>query len=279
VSRTHIIDSSSIIKDIQDMCLTGLDTLSIFHFDFRDKKKQDARNLLSSVLIQLCQQSNQFSTILSSVYSDHGDGSREPEIPTLLGCLKRILEVQGQGTHYIVVDALDESPNSSGPPPRRREHVLEILKELIELNLPHTRFCITSRPEPDIRNVLEPLNPYNVSLQNQEGQIEDLAEYVNSVVNSDATMRNWPEETKKLVIDTLSKNGSGMYVIMAMTLHTGFCFSCDNFRFLWAYCQLEALRQCPLRDISTTLRELPESLDETYKPRCDMHRYTCHIRC
>ena len=141
VSRAHIIHSSSIIKVIQDMCLTGLDTLSIFHFDFRDKKKQDARNLLSSVLMQLCQKSNQFSKILSSVYSVHGDGSREPEIGTLLGCLKTMLAVQGQGTHYIVVDALDESPNSSGPPPRRREQVLNILKELIELNLPHTRFC------------------------------------------------------------------------------------------------------------------------------------------
>jgi hypothetical protein len=140
VTRTHIIDSSSIIKDIQDMCPTGLDTLSIFHFDFRDKKKQDARNLLSSVLIQLCQHSNQFSKILSSVYSDHGDGSREPEINTLLGSLKTMLSVQGQGTSYIVVDALDESPNSSGPPPRR-EQVLTILKELIELDLPHTRFC------------------------------------------------------------------------------------------------------------------------------------------
>jgi len=262
VSRAHIIHSSSIIKVIQDMCLTGLDTLSIFHFDFRDKKKQDARNLLSSVLIQLCQHSNQFSKILSSVYSVHGDGSREPEIGTLLGCLKTMLAVQGQGTHYIVVDALDESPNSSGNPPRR-EQVLEILEELIELNLPHTRFCATSRPEPDIRRVLEPLNPCNVSLQNQDGQIKDLAEYVNSAVHSDATMRNWPEKVKELVIYNLSKNGRGMYVIMAMTPHTG--FSCDSFRFRWAYCQLDTLRKCPLRDISTALKELPKSLDETYK--------------
>jgi hypothetical protein len=50
--------------------------------------------------------------------------------------------VQGQGTLYIVVDALGddgESPNSSGPDdrsPPRREQVLTILKELIELNLP-----------------------------------------------------------------------------------------------------------------------------------------------
>src|SRR5579863_1320613 len=42
-------------------------------------------------------------------------------------------------------------------------------------------------------------------------------------------------------------------------------FSCDDFRFRWAYCQLEALRQCPLRKISRALKELPETLDDTYK--------------
>ena len=70
-----------------------------------------------------------------------------------------------------------------------------------------------------------------MSLQNQEGQIKDLAEYVNSVVHLDTTMRNWPEKVKELIIDTLTKKGRGMYVIMAMMLHTSFCFSRDNFRF------------------------------------------------
>jgi len=44
---------SSIIEDIQDMCRAGLATLAIFYCDFRDKNKQNALNLLSSVLIQL----------------------------------------------------------------------------------------------------------------------------------------------------------------------------------------------------------------------------------
>jgi len=54
-----------------------------------------------------------------------------------------------------------------------------------------------------------------------------------------------------------------MYVIMTMMLRTG--FSCVDFRFRWAYCQLDALKKCPLRDISTALNKLPKSLDETYK--------------
>ena len=217
--------------------------------------------MLSSILIQLCHQSDEFSQVLSSIYSTHGDGSREPSIDVLLECLKTMLTLPGQATIYIVVDALDESPNSSGLP-TQREQVLKTLKALIDMKLPHLRFCITSRPESDIRGVLESLNPCNVSLHEQDGQKKDVARYVESVVNSDSVMQNWPEKTKTLVINTLAKNGGGMYVIVDMVLRT--TFLCDDFRFRWAYCQLEALRKCPMRNISRTLKKLPKTLDETY---------------
>jgi hypothetical protein len=123
--------------------------------------------------------------------------------------LKTILTQQGQAPIYIVMDALDECPNSSGIRTQRQE-VLETLKELIELNLPHVHFCVTSRPEIDILTAFYPLNPYNVSLHNQDGQIKDLTEYVKSVVSSDTTMQNWPTKLKELVIDTLAKKAGGM---------------------------------------------------------------------
>jgi len=275
---THVIDSSSIIKDIQGMCPTGLAILAIFYFHFGDTAKQDARNLLSSVLIQLCSQSDPFSQVLSSIYSSHGNGSREPSIDALLECLKTILALRGQAPLYIVVDALDECPNSSGLRTQRQE-VLEIVKELIDLNHSHLHFCVTSRPEIDIRIAFDPLDPYNLSLHNQDGQINDLAEYVKSVVGSDAAMQDWSSKVKELVIDTLTKKGGRMYVIVVLT--PSIPFSCVDFRFRWAYCQLETLRQCPLRYISSTLDELPETLDETYerilqgipkKMRKDAHR-------
>ena len=218
--------------------------------------------MLSSVLFQLCSQSNKFSQVISSIYSSHGDGSREPSIVTLLECLKTILALQGQAPIYIVMDALDECPSSSGIPTQRQE-VLEIVKELVGLKLPHLHFCVTSRPEIDIRRVFDPLNPYNLSLHNQGGQLRDLAEYIKSVVDSDATMQDWPSEVKELVINTLTEKGGGMYVIKILT--SCILFSCDAFRFRWAYCQLETLRQCPRRHISSTLEKLPKTLDETYE--------------
>ena len=261
---THVIDSSSIIKDIQDMCPTGLAMLAIFYFHFGDTTKQDVRNLLSSILFQLCSQSDNFSQVISSIYASHGNGSREPSIDTLQKCLKTILTLQRQAPLYIVVDALDECPNSSGLRTQRHE-VLEVLKELIDLKLLHVHFCVTSRPEHDIQEVFDPLNPYNVSLQGQDGQIKDLADYVKSVVHSDAKMKNWPADVKELVIDTLAENGGGMYVTVVVMPSFPFSFSCGDYRFRWAYCQLETLRQCPLRSIPSTLDELPDTLDETYE--------------
>lgn len=227
IRHTHVINSSSIIEDLQDTCRTGLATLAIFYCDFRDTNKQDARNLLSSILIQLCQQSDKFSQVLSSMYSTHGNGSRVPSTDALLGCLKTMLALQGQATLYVVLDAIDECPNSPGLL-TQREEVLEIVKELIDLKLPHLCFCVTSRPEIDIRNVLEPLNPYNVSLHNQHGQKEDLERYVKSIVHSDREMRNWPEDVKILVVDALAKKSSGMYVIMVVMRHID--FSCHDFQ-------------------------------------------------
>ena len=191
------------------MCRTGLATLAIFYCDFRDKNKQNARNLLSSILIQLCHQSDAFSQVLSSVYSTHDDGSQQPSIGALQECLKRMLKLPGQGALYLVVDALDECPNSSGYP-TPREQVLDFIQALINIQVVHVHFCITSRPEIDIRDILEPLATHNVPLHEQAGQNQDILDYINHFVRSDRNAKRWREEDKQLVIETLKAKAGGM---------------------------------------------------------------------
>ena len=191
------------------MSLTGIATLAFFYFDFRDTFKQDARSLLSSLLIQLSHQSDKFSEVVSAQYSAHGNGSRQPSEDVLMKSLKDILTLPGQGELYIVVDALDECPNSSGYP-TPREQVLMIIQELVELRLPHVHFCILSRPEVDIREALEALAVHNVSLHEQAEQNRDISNYIESVVYSDSKMRRWREEDKQMVIKTLTENAGGM---------------------------------------------------------------------
>ena len=201
--------SSSVIEEIMDMCQTGLATLAFFYFDFRDIGKQDARSLLSSLLIQLCHESHKFSEIISSLYSTHGNGSRQPSEDVLLKGLKDMLRLPGQGELYIVVDALDECPNVSGFP-TPREKVLKVIQELVELRLPHVNFCITSRPEVDIRDALGGLASQNISLHEQAGQNQDIFDYITSIVYSDPKMLRWREEDKQLVIMTLIEKAGGM---------------------------------------------------------------------
>ena len=112
---------------------------------------------------------------------------------------------------YLVIDALDESPDTSGIP-SPRERVLRLLKELVDLSLPNLHICVTSRPEIEIRNILEPLTPCRVSLHDQSGQKEDIADYVRSIVYLDMEqiMRRWRAEDKELVIKTLSERADGM---------------------------------------------------------------------
>jgi hypothetical protein len=101
-----------------------------------------------------------------------------------------MLALEGQGPTYIILDALDECPvTSSIPSPR--EEVLELVEDLVGLRLPDLHICVTSRPEPDIQIVLEGLTERPVSLHDESGQKEDIANYVSSSVYSDRRMGRW----------------------------------------------------------------------------------------
>jgi hypothetical protein len=94
--------------------------------------------------------------------------------------------------------------------PSPREQVIDLLMEFTELSLPNLRLCITSRPEIDIRNALEPLTSRRVSLHEQSGQKKDIIDYITSVVHLDAKMRRWRDEDKRSVIEMLSEKADGM---------------------------------------------------------------------
>jgi hypothetical protein len=93
-----------------------------------------------------------------------------------------------------------------------RDEVLQLVKELVDLHLQELHICATSRPEVDIRAVLELLAFRSVSLHDESGQKADIADYVQNVVNSSpsAAMRRWRAEDKNLVIETLKERADGM---------------------------------------------------------------------
>jgi hypothetical protein len=193
------------------MCNVGQASIAYFYFDFRDIKKQHWRDLVPSLLTQLSTQSSACCDSLSRLYSGHGNGAQQLNDDALKRCLIEMLTVGDRHPIYLIMDALNECPDTSGvPTPRKR--VLQLVKELVDLHIPNLHICVTSRPEVDIRDVLEPLTSCRVSLHDQSGQKRDIEDYVRSVVysNSEPIIRRWRKEDKELVIETLSERAGGM---------------------------------------------------------------------
>jgi hypothetical protein len=88
--------------------------------------------------------------------------------------------------------------------------VLDLLEDLLDLKVSNLRICVTSRPEIDIHDVLEPLASYHMSLHDEIGQRQDIVDYVRTVVLKDREMRRWRPEDRQLVIDKLSARADGM---------------------------------------------------------------------
>ena len=183
--------------------------MAYFAFDFKHNHKQSRLDMIPSLLTQLSAQSNRRCEILSRLYSDYDRGAQMPTVGVLTGCLKDMLSLPGEGHVYIIIDGVDECPNTSGVP-SPREELLELLEELIELRFPNLWLCVTSRPERDIKAVLEPLASFSVSLHEESGQQQDIVNYIKDIVQSDPTMRRWRVEDKDLVIETLSERAGGM---------------------------------------------------------------------
>ena len=77
--------------------------MGFFYFVFKDQSKQDARSVLSSLLIQLAAQSDAYCKSLSALYSAHDAGSQQPGEYALRKCLGNMLMLQDQGPIFIIV--------------------------------------------------------------------------------------------------------------------------------------------------------------------------------
>ena len=147
--------------------------MAYFYFDFQDVDKKSRRNLLSSLLFQLSTCSHPFCDVLSRYYVAHDNGERQTSDEDMTQCLKEMLTLPEQGSVYLIIDALDECPNTSGVP-SAHELVLDLIKELVGLQLPGLHNCVTSRPEVDISDALGSLASQIISLQDELGQKKDI---------------------------------------------------------------------------------------------------------
>ena len=188
----------------------GVASLAFYYHDFREDQKKGLRGLLSSFLFQLCAQSDPYYDIVSRFYSTR-PGKRKLSNDELVRPLKELLELPGQAPVYLIIDGLDECPNTSKSSVRSpREEVLKFLEQLAKSRLSNLRLFVTSQPETDIKAVLEPLTFRSISIHDERGQTDDIKNYVRSVVNMDPMSRMWKQEDKALVTNVLTERAKGM---------------------------------------------------------------------
>jgi hypothetical protein len=187
----------------------GRASIAYFYFDFRDVNKQNLRNLLPSLLIQLSTRSDHCFDSLSRLYTSCDRGVQKPDDRAMIDCLKEMLTLGAQQPTYIIMDAIDECPTTFGVSSPRDE-VLDFVKELVGFRLPNLHICVTSRLEHDIHKTLKCLAPNDVSLHDQEGQKQDIAIYVESFIRSDKGMEKWRDDDKDLVINKLTEKADCM---------------------------------------------------------------------
>jgi hypothetical protein len=188
--------------------------LAYYYFDFRDKKKQNIRNFVTSIIVQLMECSFTCTNIMFHLYWAHGNGMRQPSDVDLMDCLKEMLRhtVDAEQPLFIIVDALDECSDTPGIPTTQgpQEAILDVVKDLAHLRLPHLHICVTSRQEVDVQTKLEPLVVSAVSLHGQSGRKRDIANHVSSVMSLDENLKKWRDEDKNLVVEELSERADGM---------------------------------------------------------------------
>jgi hypothetical protein len=206
---THVDLSAAIIQHIMTLRDAGSATLAYFYFDCWDEQKQNVRNAVTSLLVQLSAYSKPCCDIIHRLYLAHGKGTQLPSNGVLIDRLKEMLTVTAQQQQiFVVMDALDECPDDGVP--TAHEEVLNLVEDLVGLQLPNLHICVTSRPEIDIQTMLKPLAIEAISLHDETNQKFLIANYVNSVVSSDVRMRKWRDEDRKQVVEELSERANGM---------------------------------------------------------------------
>jgi hypothetical protein len=205
-----LLISSAIIEDIKNLQGPTSAVLAYYYFDFKDDFKRSVRGLLASLLFQLGEDPQCWSA-LRILYTACRDGTEQASDAALAKCLKNMLELRRQIPIFVIMDALDECPGTTGTPSARQK-VLNFVKDIVGSNHPNLYMCITSRPEHDIRTVLNPMTSptQRVYLHDESGQQRDIAHYIHSFVHNDPEIQKWRQEDKELVINTLSERAHGM---------------------------------------------------------------------
>ncbi|KAF8162138.1 hypothetical protein BJ912DRAFT_299382 [Pholiota molesta] len=200
-----------------------------FFFDGRDSQKdlQLHDKLLRSLIGQLSLQCDGIPAVLVDLYG-HG---QQPSIRSLQDTLHQL--ISGLQTTYIIIDSLDECVE--------REKLLLWIEQIISCKMGNLHMVVASRPEREINDVLQSLDPNCVDLATESAN-HDITIYLEQQLSE---VKKWDDETRGIIKSTLTMRAGGM--------------------FRWVALQLMELKKCSnRRSVMKQLDILPIGLYETY---------------
>ncbi|KAF8196089.1 ectomycorrhiza-induced ankyrin-domain/NACHT-domain-containing protein [Pholiota molesta] len=208
-------------------------TFAYFFFDGRDEQKdlQLHDKLIRSLILQL---SRQCDGIPAALVELHGGGYQQPSTKSLEHALYDL--ISAMPLVYIIIDSLDECAE--------RQELLEWIKGIISRKISTLHMVVVSRPERDIEDVLQLLDPDCIDLAKEYAN-HDITIYVEEQLSALSAVKKWDEVTQTIIKSTLTERAEGM--------------------FRWVALQLMELKKCSnYRSVLNQLENLPKGLYETY---------------
>ena len=209
---TELIDiflSSSIVENIINLHKTNPSiAYAYFFFDGRDSQTslQLHDKLIRSLITQLSSQCDGIPATLVELY---GHGQQQPSMNSLQHTLYVILN--GLNSVYIIIDALDECTE--------RDKVLSWIRQIVFQNVPNLHIIVTSRPEREIEDVLQPLDLGCVDIV-RDAENVDIEKYIDQELQTDHKLNRWEKVIQEDIKMALITGAQGMYVSY---LHLRYC--------------------------------------------------------
>jgi hypothetical protein len=185
--------SSAVIEDIQELYRNGpKKTLAYWYFQFSDEATQNVCNMIRSFIRQLS--TSPLFDAVRRLWDEHKRRSSDPDIKELMGALDEIIDRLEEV--FIVIDALDECPQTADRPERGR--LLVCVRNLLGRHGKNLHLLATSRPEYDIDSELRGHTTVNIGAYMED----DIRHYLKNAVGS-GNLKDWKDDIKREIEEKL----------------------------------------------------------------------------
>lgn len=188
-----------------DYCANNSDNfIAYYYFSFNETEKQNANNLLRSVLTQFLVRYDAALDEALVIYND--TQSTAPQLEKLKAMLKAVLSMPG--IFYLILDAVDECPR--GYEQGNRQVVCELLQEVSSWAYKSLHIFMTSRKEADIKEIIDKIPRLSIFPIRNENVNSDTRRYVKKQLENDKKLRKWSPEIKTEIAMALEDSANGM---------------------------------------------------------------------